>query len=213
MECENQIEQQLEHFDTKLDFQQVLEQSGALKTRSGQLRLELQRQAHLTSVCGVDLTRLPGLSTLAVEVIVSETGLDMSCWKSEKHFCSWLKLCPDNRISGGKLLSSRPRKTKNRAAAMFRLAAQGAMQSKTAIGAFIRRLKARLGAPTAINAGAHKLARLFYRMLKFGAAYVEQGQTYYEQRYKERLLRNLSRRAKEFGFQLTPFEPATDLVS
>jgi transposase len=208
MECENQIEQQLEHFDTKLDFQQVLEQSGALKTRSGQLRLELQRQAHLTSVCGVDLTRLPGLSTLAVEVIVSETGLDMSCWKSEKHFCSWLKLCPDNRISGGKLLSSRPRKTKNRAAAMFRLAAQGAMQSKTAIGAFIRRLKARLGAPTAINAGAHKLARLFYRMLKFGAAYVEQGQTYYEQRYKERLLRNLSRRAKEFGFQLTPFEPA-----
>ena len=213
IECENQIEQQLEHFDTKLDFQQVLEQSGALKTRSGQLRLELQRQAHLTSVCGADLTRLPGLSTLAVEVIVSETGLDMSCWKSEKHFCSWLKLCPDNRISGGKLLSSRPRKTKNRAAAMFRLAAQGAMQSKTAIGAFIRRVKARLGAPTAINAGAHKLARLFYRMLKFGAAYVEQGQTYYEQRYKERLLRNLSRRAKEFGFQLMPLGPATDLVS
>jgi len=87
------------------------------------------------------------------------------------------------------------------------------MQSKTAIGAFIRRIKARLGAPTAINAGAHKLARLFYRMLKFGAAYVEQGQIYYEQKYKERLLRNLHRRAKEFGFQLTPFEPATDLVS
>ena len=213
MECENQIEQQLKHFDTKLDFQQVLEQSGALKTRSAQVRLELQRQAHLTSVCGVDLTRLPGLRTLAVEIIISETGLDMSCWKSEKHFCSWLKLCPDNRISGGKLLSSRPRKTKNRAAAIFRLAAQGAMQSKTAIGAFIRRIKARLGAPTAINAGAHKLARLFYRMLKFGAAYVEQGQIYYEQKYKERLLRNLHRRAKEFGFQLTPFEPATDLVS
>jgi transposase len=213
MECENQIEQQLEHFDTKLDSQQVLEQSGALKTRSAQVRLELQRQAHLTSVCGVDLTRLPGLRTLAVEIIISETGLDMSGWKSEKHFCSWLKLCPDNRISGGKLLSSRPRKTKNRAAAIFRLAAQGAMQSKTAIGAFIRRIKARLGAPTAINAGAHKLARLFYRMLKFGAAYVEQGQIYYEQKYKERLLRNLHRRAKEFGFQLTPFEPATDLVS
>jgi len=111
MECENQIEQQLEHFDTKLDSQQVLEQSGALKTRSAQVRLELQRQAHLTSVCGVDLTRLPGLRTLAVEIIISETGLDMSGWKSEKHFCSWLKLCPDNRISGGKLLSSRPRKT------------------------------------------------------------------------------------------------------
>jgi len=111
----------------------------------------------------------------------------MDCWKSERHFCSWLKVCPDNRISGGKVLSSRSRKTKNRAAGMFRLAAQGAMQSKTAVGAFIRRLRARLGAPTAINAGANKLARLFYRMLKFGAPYVEQGQTYYEQRYKDPL--------------------------
>ena len=91
-ECENKIEQQLEQFDSKLDFEQVLEQSDALKTRSAQVRLQLQRQAHLSSVCGVDLTRLPGLSTLAVEVIISETGLDMSCWKSEKHFCSWLKL-------------------------------------------------------------------------------------------------------------------------
>jgi hypothetical protein len=149
----NKIEQQLEQFETKLDFDQVLEQSGALKVRSAKVRLELQRQAYLTSVCGVDLTRLPGLSTRAVEVIISETGLEMSCWKSAKHFCSWLKVCPDNRISGGKVLSSKSRKTKNRAAGMFRLAAQGAMQSKTAIGAFIRRIRARLGAPTAINAG------------------------------------------------------------
>ena len=213
MECEKQTEQQLEHFDAKLDLAQALEQSGALKARSAQIRLQLQRQARLSSVCGLDLTQLPGLSTLAVETIIAETGLDMNYWKTEKHFCSWLKLCPDNRISGGKLLSSKPRKTKNRAAAMFRLAAQGAMQSKTAIGAFIRRLKARLGAPTAINAGAHKLARLFYRLLKFGTAYVEQGQTYYEQKYKERLLRNLNRRAKEFGFQLTPLDLATGSVS
>lgn len=184
-----------------------------MKARSAQVRLERQRQAHLASVCGVDLTRLPGLSTLAVETIIAETGLDMNCWKSEKHFCSWLKVCPDNRISGGKVLSSRARKTKNRAAGMFRLAAQGAMQSKSAIGAFIRRIRARLGAPTAINAGANKLTRLFYRMLKFGAAYVEQGQTYYEERYKERLLHNLTKRAKELGFQLTPFQPATVSVS
>jgi hypothetical protein len=212
-ECEIRVEQQLEHFDAKLDFERILAQSGASKTRSARVRSDLKRQAHLASVCGVDLTGLPGLSTLAVEVIISETGLDMSRWRSEKEFCSWLKVCPDNRISGGKLLSSRSRKTKNRAAAMFRLAAQGAMQSKTAVGAFIRRLKARLGAPTAINAGAHKIARLFYRMLKFGASYVEQGQNYYEEKYKERLLRNLSRRAKEFGFKLTPCELATVSVS
>jgi len=212
-ECENQVEQQLEHFETKLDFEETLEQSGALNARSAKVRLGLQRQAYLASVCGVDLTRLPGLSTLAVEVIISETGLNMDCWESERHFCSWLKVCPDNRISGGKVLSSRSRKTKNRAAGMFRLAAQGAMQSKTAVGAFIRRLRARLGAPTAINAGANKLARLFYRMLKFGAPYVEQGQTYYEQRYKDRLLYNLTKRAKELGFQLTPFQPATVFIS
>src|SRR5260221_7414051 len=135
----------------------------------------------------------------------------MTCGKGKKHFCSCLNLCRENRISGEKVLIASRRKTKNRATAMSRLAAKGAMQSKTAIGAFIRRLKARLGAPTAINAGAHKLARLFYRMLKFGAAYVEQGQAYYEQKYKDRLLRNLSKRAKEFGFQLTPLESATDL--
>src|SRR5260221_1735895 len=80
------------------------------------------------------------------------------------------------------------------------------MNRRSTIGSLIRRFKARMGAPTAINAGAHKLARLFYRMLKFGAAYVEQGQAYYEQKYKDRLLRNLSKRAKEFGFQLTPLE-------
>ena len=91
-------------------------------------------------------------------------------WPSEKHFCAWLNVAPNNRISGGKILSSKPRKNANRAAAALRLAAQGAMQSKTAIGAFIRRIKSRLGAPTAINAGAHKLARLLYRMLMSSSA-------------------------------------------
>jgi transposase len=99
---------------------------------------------------------------------------------SEKHFCAWLNVAPNNRISGGKILSSKPRKNANRAAAALRLAAQSAMQSKTAVGAFIRRIKVRLGAPTAINAGAHKLARLLYRMLKFGKAYIETGQEAYE---------------------------------
>jgi transposase len=208
-QCEAKIDQQLQQLDPHLS----VEPSEPLEAPSAPAHPDRSRQAQLTSVCGVDLTRLPGLSTLAVQVIISETGLDMSCWKTEKHFCSWLGLCPDNRISGGKLLPSKPRKTKNRAAAMFRLAAQGAMKSKTALGAFIRRLKARLGAPTAINAGAHKLARLFYRMLKFGAAYVEQGQTYYEERYKERVVRNLTKRAKEFGLQLTPLQPLTPAVS
>ena len=103
-----------------------------------------------------------------------------------------------------KILSSKPRKNANRAAAALRLAAQSAMQSKTAIGAFIRRIKVRLGAPTAINAGAHKLARLLYRMLKFGKAYVETGQEAYEKLFKERAIRNLQHKARELGFELTP---------
>ena len=89
-------------------------------------------------------------------------------------------------------------------AAALRLAAQSAMQSKSAIGAFIRRIKSRLGAPTAINAAAHKLARLVYRMLKFGKAYVEIGQEAYEKFSKERILRNLQRKAHLLGFQVTP---------
>jgi transposase len=213
LECEAQVEQHLQEWEIKVDFEQALVQTGALQTRSASVRLELHRQAQLVSVCGVDLTRVPGLSTLAVRTIIGETGLDMNCWKSEKHFCSWLKLCPDNRINGGKVLSSRARKTRSRATAMFRLAAQSAMRSQTAIGAFIWRIKARLGAPIAINAGAHKLAQLLYRMLKFGETYVERGQTYYEEKYQERLLRNLDRRAKEFGLQLTPCEPSTASVS
>jgi transposase len=213
MECGARVEQHLTELEMKTDFAQLMEQKGALKARSASVRLELQRQARLESVCGADLTLVPGLSTVAVQTIIAETGLDMNCWKSEKHFCSWLKLCPDNRISGGKVLSSRAGKSKNRATAMFRLAAQSAMRSETAIGAFIRRIKTRLGAPIAINAGAHKLAKLYYRMLKFGEAYAEQGQTAYEEKYKERLLINLTKRAKEFGFQLTPCELSTASVS
>ena len=89
---------------------------------------------------GADLTKLPGLDLLAVERILSEIGLDMSRWPSEKHFCAWLNVAPNNRISGGRILSSKPRKNANRAAAALRLAARSAMQSKSAIGAFIRRI-------------------------------------------------------------------------
>ena len=161
---------------------------------------------------GADLTKLPGLDLLTVQRILSEIGLDMSRWPAKSTFAHGSMSLPNNRISGGKILSSKPRKNANRAAAALRLAAQSAMQSKTAIGAFIRRIKTRLGAPTAINAGAHKLARLLYRMLKFGKAYVETGQQAYEKLFKERTLRNLQRKARELGFDVTPMA-FTALVS
>ena len=170
------------------------------RLRSAQKRQEALQRHQLEEMTGADLTKLPGLDLLAVQRIISEIGLDIRRWPSENHFCAWLNVASNNRISGGKILSSKPRKNANRAAAALRLAAQ----SKTAIGAFIRRIKSRLGAPTAINAGAHKIARLLYRMLKFGKAYVETGQQAYEKLFKERALRNLQRRARELGFDVTP---------
>ena len=200
MECDQHAEKALGAFEAKVR----VSAPDLSRLRSTQKRQEALQRHQLEEMAGADLTKLPGLDLLAVQRIISEIRLDMSRWPSEKHFCAWLNVVPNNRISGGKILLSKPRKNANRAAAALRLAAQSAMQSKTAIGAFIRRIKSRLGAPTAINAGAHKLARLLYRMLKFGKAYVETGQQAYEKLFKERALRNLQRRARELGFDVTP---------
>ena len=200
MECDRRVQEALAAFEAKVS----VAAPDVSQLRSTEKRQQAVQRHHLEQITGADLTKLPGLDLLAVERILSEIGLDMNRWPSEKHFCAWLNVAPNNRISGGKILSSKPRKNANRAAAALRLAAQSAMQSKTAIGAFIRRIKSRLGAPTAINAGAHKLARLLYRILKFGKAYVETGQQAYEKLFKERTLRNLQRKARELGFDVTP---------
>ena len=109
----------------------------------------------------------------------------MSRWPTEKHFASWLGLCPHHKVSGGKVLSRKVRPSANRAATALRLAAHCLHHSHSALGAFFRRLKARLGAPKAITATAHKLARLVYRLLKYGEDYVAQGMAEYEQAYRE----------------------------
>ena len=203
MECDQHAEKALGAFEAKVR----VSSPDLSRLRSAQKRQEALQRHQLEEMTGADLTKLPGLDLLAVQRIISEIGLDMSRWPSEKHFCAWLNVAPNNRISGGKILSSKPRKNANRAAAALRLAAQSAMQSKNAIGAFIRRIKSRLGAPTAINAGAHKLARLLYRMLKFGKAYVETGQQTYEKLFKERALRNLQRRAASLASTSLPGLP------
>ncbi|MBV9673816.1 MAG: IS110 family transposase [Verrucomicrobia bacterium] len=200
LECDQRIEETFQGFEAKIS----LPAPDLSRLRSAEKRRDAHRRHRLQELTGADLTALPGLDLLAVERILSEIGRDMTRWPTEKHFCRWLGVAPDNRISGGRPLPSKPRKNANRAAAALRLAAQSAMQSKSALGAFIRRIKSRLGAPTAINAGAHKLARLLYRMLKFGTAYVEAGQHAYEKLFKERMLRNLQRKARDLGFEITP---------
>ncbi|HLC20601.1 MAG TPA: IS110 family transposase [Candidatus Methylomirabilis sp.] len=159
-------------------------------------------RAALFRISGVDLTRIEGIDTSIALTLISEIGLDMSRWPSEKHFASWLGLCPGSKISGGRVLSSRSKRCANRAAAAFRLAAHGLHNAHSALGAFLRRKKAQLGAPKAITATAHKIARLVYALLRYGSDYVEVGEQEYERRYRARIVNNLERRARTFGFTL-----------
>lgn len=155
---------------------------------------------------GVDLTRIDGLSEQNVWLILSEVGLDMSPWATEKHFSSWLALCPNNMVSGGKVLKSRTKRSHQRARQAFILAAYSLHSSKSALGAYYRRMRAKHGPEKAIVATAHKLARLFYGMLKYGTEYVDQGQEEYERQYRERTLKAMQKKAADMGYTLVPSE-------
>jgi transposase len=207
--CDRKIQTQLKQFQDKSGGQ-VLPPK-ARRQRRGDNRLTFDARGALYRMAGVDLTVIEGIEESTALVLLSEIGTDMSRWPSVKQFCSWLGLCPNHRISGGKVLSRRTKPCANRAAAALRLAAYALHRSQSALGAFLRRLKARVGAPKAITATAHKLARLVYSLLKHGTAYVTQGMDEYERRYRERVVQNLSRRAKELGYALveagTPAAP------
>jgi transposase len=156
---------------------------------------------------GVDLFAVPGLAADTLLTLASEVGFDMTPWKTEKHFASWLNVCPGTKISGGKVLNNKTKRNPNRAAQAFRMAAASLYRSPTALGAFYRRIKSRSGGKQAVTATAHKIARIYYAMLTRGTSYVELGQHAYEQRYKERRLDHLKVQAKSLGFQLVPCAP------
>ena len=179
-------------------------QKCAKKTASNRSPYCFDAPAAIKKVTVTDLTSIPGIDANTAMKILSEIGTDMLQWANAKAFASWLGLSPGNKISGGKLLSSRTKPSDNRAAQALRMAAASLYRSKTAIGAFFRRLRARLGAPKAITAAAHKLARILYRMLANGTNYREAGENYYEQQYQARVLDNLTKRAKELGYTLVP---------
>ena len=165
----------------------------------------------LHSLLGKDLTRIHGMGPYLALKLVSECGDDLSAWPSAKHFTSWLCLAPSNKISGGKVLSSRTRRSGSRAASLLRLAAVTIGRTDTALGAFYRRLSARAGKSKAVTATARKIATLFYNALRHGMDYVDPGASYYETRYRERVVKNLHRRAKAFGFILQAAEmPAAE---
>jgi transposase len=158
--------------------------------------------SHLIRMVGVDLTTIPGLEAYSVLKIISEIGLDLSRWKSSKQFASWLGLCPGNKVSGGKRLSGRSKRTGNYAASALRMAASTLHHSDSALGAFFRRLKTRIGAPKATTATAHKLSIIIFNMIKNQIEFDETGADYYEKQYRDRLIKNLNHRAKMLGFEL-----------
>lgn len=156
----------------------------------------------LYHILGVDLTQVHGLGPYVALKLIGECGTDMSRWPDAKHFTSWLCLAPGSKISGGKVLSSKTRRSSSRAAAALRLTATTIGKTDTALGAFYRRLSARLGKAKAVTATARKIAVLFYNAVRYGMKYTDPGADYYEERYRSRVLNNLRRRAESFGYTL-----------
>ena len=157
---------------------------------------------------GVDLTAIEGIDEVHALTLVSELGTDFTRWPTVKHFTCWLGLCPNWQKTGGKVKSSQTRRGKNRAAHALRLAAWGLVRSKSYLGAYLRRQRSRLGAPKAITALAHKLARIVYNLLRYGVAYLKQTEAEYAEQVRARLEKQLRRRAAELGFELRKMETA-----
>jgi transposase len=205
-ECDQELEKLLVDLDGHIDPTQhplppaskKLSGGNAIHFAEADLRCELYR------ILGMDLTEVPGLGTLAIHTLLAEVGPDLSAFPTGKHFCSWLGLCPDPRISGDRVLSSHTRQVANRAAHVFRMAAQSLWHSRSFLGDFYRKMRARLGPAAANTATAHKLARIFYHLLTTGESYDES--VFAKEQERQRLRRELRLRkeAVALGFQLVP---------
>ena len=198
-ECDAQIQAQLQALHVREDAPAQGKKRGRARNAP---KFDLRTQ--LFQMCGVDLTRIDGIDVTTALAVVSEVGADLSKFPSDKHFASWLGLCPGTKITGGKVMSGKTKRCANRAAQALRLAAAALRSSQSALGAYYRRLCARMDKPKAVTAAAHKLARLIYAMLTHGQEYTDRGQDYFEERYRQRVLHNLAQKAKAMGMQLVP---------
>ena len=200
LECDSKIEAllvKMGRHEVKLD--------GPAK-RAGKNTPRFDLRTALARWAGVDLTRINGLAVTSVLTVLSEIGPDLSRFDNVKHFCSWLCLCPGTKISGGKVLSARTRRSANRVRQALKMAAMSLSRNRSALGAFYRRTCARMDKPSANTATAHKLARMVYFMLTRGEDYVDQGQQHYEEQQRQRSVAALKRRAAALGFVVTPTE-------
>jgi transposase len=207
-ECDCQIETLMKKFESKCDSERMKllsERWNETKKRTiKKHRFPFDLREELCRMTGVDLCQIPSIGASTALTVFSEIGLDVSRWPSAKHFASWLGLCPGTKISGGKRLSGKTKRCKNRLAIALRIAANTLSRSQCAYGAFLRRMKARLDSPKAITAMAHKLAKMIYWMLKHGSDFVEKGVEYYEAKYRARQEASLKKKAQQLGYALVP---------
>lgn len=197
--CEQETEAYLTQFDSKCNPDPTKKYKSSRSKNDPSFDLGI----HLYRITGVDFTKIDGLDVLTVFTILTEVGLNPEAFGTEKRFASWLGLCSENRITGGRIISNKTRKVVNRASKAFRMGANSLKNSQSALGGYFRRMRARKGAPKAITATAHKLARIFFHLWKTGDTYQDLGADYYEQKYKERVIENIKKRARKLGFELT----------
>jgi len=199
-ECDAQIEATLTQLN--IDREAPAQPLPTVRHQGGPNEPRFEVRSALYTLLGADLSQVHGFGPYTVLRLVGECGDDMTKWPTAKHFTSWLCLAPGNKISGGRVLSAKTRRSANRASALLRIAAVNVGRTHTALGAFYRRLASRIGKAKAVTATARKLAVLFYNSLRFGMRYVDPGQASYEERYQTRVLANLTRRAKQLGYAL-----------
>mgnify|MGYP001451899824 CR=1 FL=1 len=201
-ECEAQIESCLRGMADKSQGAALPASVRKRRRQPEKNEVRFGARALLFQMAGVDLTAIEGISETTALVILSEIGRDMSRFPHEKHFVSWLGLCPQHRGSAGKIFQRRTRRGANRAARALRMAAQGCHRAKNALGAFYRRIQSRAGGAKAVVATARKIAERLYRLLKYGQEYVRHSEEAYESAYQARLARALAKKASSLGYKL-----------
>lgn len=199
-QCSAEIEKQAGKFAKKQSRSTVPKPRRVEHKRKNVLTFEARELFY--EVLGQDLTQIDGISVATISAFLAEVGTDVSAFQSEKHFCSWLRACPGSNTSGGKNRSGTNRPTTNRFWTALRIAAQTLGRSRSALGAFYRRLRARLGPEKAINAAAHKLARMIYFTLKYQRPYIDPGPDAYTQHHRNRILKSMEKRARQLGYTL-----------
>lgn len=208
-ECDRQLERYLQEMEDRsqgVPLPEEKRKDRLQKKKGNKPQFDLRQQ--LFRITGTDLTQIDGIDVMTATTIFSEVGWDMIKWKDEDHFVSWLRLSPDNRISGDRIVGKGRLPTTNRVTVALKLAANNLRTSQSYLGAQFRRFRARLDTPVAIKAMAAKLARLIYRMIRYGIKYVDRGALFYEAQQRTRQIKHLKQKAAKLGFQLLQV-PAT----